>query len=184
MPETELEYDTHGKVTGAHFAVNDESHQVIEEFMLAANEAVAEQLDSLGVPFLRRVHPAPDPKKLKAFAEFVRILGYTIDQEQDRFSLQRILEQSADKPDKHAVHYALLRSLKQAVYSPEEEGHYAGERGLLPLHIADPPLSGSDHPSAVAWFTAARLADATEMVAARRSLQQDGARAEAAETRD
>src|SRR5260370_10104907 len=43
----------------------------------------------------------------------------------DRFTLQRVLEKSADRPDAYAVHYALLRSLKQAAYSPEAEGHYA-----------------------------------------------------------
>ncbi len=68
--------------------------------MLAANEAVAEHLDGLGIPFLRRVHPAPDPTKLKAFAEFARILGYKIKSETDRFALQRILQQSADKPER------------------------------------------------------------------------------------
>jgi ribonuclease R len=125
MPETELEIDEQGKVTGAHFRKHDVSHQVIEEFMLAANEAVAEQLADLHVPFLRRIHPAPEPTKLKAFAEFARILGYKVPRETDRFGLQRVLQQSADKPDAYAVHYALLRSLKQAVYSPEEEGHYA-----------------------------------------------------------
>src|SRR5207302_8855611 len=88
----------------------DVSHQIIEEFMLSANEAVAEHLDSLGVPFLRRIHPAPEPKKLLAFAGFARILGYKIQHATDRFALQRILEQSADKPDAYAVHYALLRS--------------------------------------------------------------------------
>src|SRR5262249_31935027 len=97
----------------------------IEEFMLAANEAVAGHLASLDVPFLRRVHPAPEPSKLKAFAEFARSLGYTIERETDRFALQRVLEKSANQPDVFAVHYALLRSLKQAVYSPEAEGHYA-----------------------------------------------------------
>jgi ribonuclease R len=125
MPETELEFDAQGRVTGAHLARHDVSHQIIEEFMLAANEAVAEHLDGLGVPFLRRVHPAPEPKKLKAFADFARSLGYKIHHATDRFALQRILEQSADKPDAYAVHYALLRSLKQAAYSPAEEGHYA-----------------------------------------------------------
>jgi ribonuclease R len=125
MPEAELEYDSHGRVTGAHFQKHDVSHQIIEEFMLAANEAVAEKLASLQVPFLRRVHPSPDPAKLKAFGEFARILGYKVTHETDRFGLQRILEQSADKPDAYAVHYALLRSLKQAVYSPLAEGHYA-----------------------------------------------------------
>jgi len=125
MPATELEYDDQGRVTGAHFAKHDVSHQIIEEFMLAANEAVAEHLAGLGVPFLRRAHPAPDPAKLEAFAGFARILGYKIDRDTDRFALQRVLEKSAGRPDAYAVHYALLRSLKQAVYSPEEEGHYA-----------------------------------------------------------
>ncbi len=125
MPEVELEYDKDGRVTGAHFLKHDVSHQIIEEFMLAANEAVAEKLADLGVPFLRRVHPAPDPNKLKAFAEFAHILGYKVRRETDRFTLQRILAQSADQPEVYAVHYSLLRSLKQAKYSPEEEGHYA-----------------------------------------------------------
>jgi ribonuclease R len=125
MPETELEYDEQGRVTGGHFRSHDVSHQVIEEFMLAANECVAEHLDRLDVAFLRRVHPDPEPSKLKAFAEFARSLGYKIEREMDRFALQRILERSAGRPDVHAVHYALLRSLKQAVYGPEEEGHYA-----------------------------------------------------------
>jgi ribonuclease R len=125
MPEIELEYDEQGRVTGGHFRPHDVSHQIIEECMLAANEAVAEQLDDLGVPFLRRVHPDPDPLKLEAFARFARSLGYKMPSHLDRFALQRILERSAGRPDMHAVHYALLRSLKQAVYSPEEEGHYA-----------------------------------------------------------
>jgi ribonuclease R len=125
MPETELEYDEQGRVTGGHFLEHDVSHQIIEEFMLAANEAVAEKLADLKVPFLRRVHPPPDPFKLAAFATFARSLGYRMPTDSDRFALQRILERSAGQPEAHAVHYALLRSLKQAVYSPEEEGHYA-----------------------------------------------------------
>jgi ribonuclease R len=125
MPEAELEYDEQGRVSGAHFVKHDVSHQVIEEFMLAANEAVAQHFADLDVPFLRRVHPAPEPNKLKAFAEFARSLGYTVERDTDRFTLQRVLQQSSGKPDMYAVHYALLRSLKQAVYSPIEEGHYA-----------------------------------------------------------
>jgi ribonuclease R len=125
MPETELEYDSQGRVTGAHFVKHDVSHQIIEEFMLSANEAVAAHLDSLGVPFLRRVHPAPEPTKLKAFADFAHTLGYKLQRETDRFALQRVLDQAAKRPDVYAVHYALLRSLKQAVYSPQDEGHYA-----------------------------------------------------------
>jgi ribonuclease R len=125
MPETELELDEQGRVRGAHFLKHDVSHQIIEEFMLLANEAVAEHLANLGAPFLRRVHPAPEPTKLEAFADFARSLGYKLERHLDRFSLQRVLEKSADKPDAYAVHYALLRSLKQAVYCPAEDGHYA-----------------------------------------------------------
>ncbi|MFL5328243.1 MAG: ribonuclease R [Gemmataceae bacterium] len=125
MPEPVLEYDAAGKVSGAHFAVNDISHQVIEEFMLAANVAVAEQLDDLEVPFLRRIHPPPEPRKLTAFAEFVRSLGYKLDRHTDRFGLQKVLERSATRPNAPAVNYAMLRSFKQAVYSAYEEEHYA-----------------------------------------------------------
>jgi ribonuclease R len=125
MPEVELDYDAEGKVSGGHFRVHDISHQLIEEFMLAANEAVATALDERDVAFLRRVHPSPDELKLERFADFARILGYKIKRETDRFTLQRILKQSAERPEKHAVHYALLRSLKQAKYSPEKDDHFA-----------------------------------------------------------
>ena len=125
MPEAELEYDEQGRVSGAHFRKDDVSHQLIEEFMLTANESVAELLAGLDAPFLRRVHPDPDPLKLESFAGFARSLGYKMDRHLDRFALQRILQHSAGKPEAYAVHYALLRSLKQAVYSPADEGHYA-----------------------------------------------------------
>jgi ribonuclease R len=93
--------------------------------MLAANEAVAEHFTKLGVPFLRRIHPPPEPKKLKAFSEFARILGYKTHHDTDRFGLQRILHQSSGRPDVYAVNYALLRSLKQAGYGVIADGHYA-----------------------------------------------------------
>ena len=93
--------------------------------MLAANEAVAEHFTRLDVPFLRRVHPAPNEEKLEAFAQFADLLGYPIRRPQDRFELQRVLHETADKPERAAVHYALLRSLKQAAYSPIQDEHYA-----------------------------------------------------------
>lgn len=127
MPEVELEFDEEGRVAGAHNAVHDISHQIIEEFMLAANEAVASHLAEHGIAFLRRIHPQPAPQKLQDFAEFVAILGYevSVSRATDRFQLQRLLRESAEQPEAQAVHYALLRSLKQAEYSPAEEGHYA-----------------------------------------------------------
>jgi len=125
MPEAVLEYDDNGRVSGAHFAEHNLSHQVIEEFMLAANEAVAEHFSKYEVPFLRRVHPAPAEEKLEAFAQFADILGYRIKRAQDRFELQRVLHETADKPERAAIHFALLRSLKQATYSPIQDEHYA-----------------------------------------------------------
>jgi len=125
MPEAVLEYDENGRVSGAHFATHDMSHQLVEAFMLAANEAVAEHLAHEEIPFLRRVHPAPIEEKLEAFARFADILGYRIRKPQDRFELQRVLNESAEKPERAALHFALLRSLKQATYSPISDQHYA-----------------------------------------------------------
>jgi ribonuclease R len=125
MPETVLEYDANGMVCGAHFAKNDDSHKVIEEFMLAANETVAAHFAKLGAPILRRIHPAPNPEKLGAFGQFVELLGYPMKNPNDRFELQRVLRETAGKPERAAVHYSLLRSLKQATYSPAPDEHFA-----------------------------------------------------------
>ena len=125
MPEAVLEYDADGRVSGAHFAEHNLSHQIVEEFMLAANEAVAEHFTRHEVPFLRRVHPAPNEEKLEAFAQFADLLGHPMKRAQDRFELQRVLDATADKPERAAVHFALLRSLKQATYSPIRDEHYA-----------------------------------------------------------
>lgn len=125
MPEPVLEYDANGKVSGAHFAEDNLSHQVIEEAMLAANVAVAEHFSRLDVPFLRRIHPAPNEEKLEEFAQFAGLLGHRIRQPEDRFELQRVLQATADKPERAAIHFALLRSLKQATYSPIPDEHYA-----------------------------------------------------------
>jgi ribonuclease R len=125
MPEVEIDLGDQGEVAGAHLASNDVSHQIIEEFMLAANEAVSGFLTEAKVGFLRRVHPDPEGRKLKDFAEFARSLGFQLDDYLSRFELQRVLSEAADKPEAYAIHFGLLRSLKQAVYTPEEEGHYA-----------------------------------------------------------
>jgi ribonuclease R len=125
LPEIEIDLGRDGQVTGAHVAKNDESHQVIEEFMLAANEAVASYLTEHQAGLLRRVHADPEPHKLEQFAEFARSLGLSLELPQSRFELQRILRETEGKPEEYAVHYGLLRSMKQAVYTPEHEGHYA-----------------------------------------------------------
>ena len=108
LPEIEIDLGETGQVTGAHLAVNDESHQVIEDFMLAANEAVATSLTEKEIAFLRRAHPDPEAYKLLQFADFVRSLGLALDQPQSRFELQRVLKETIGKPEEYAVHYGLL----------------------------------------------------------------------------
>ena len=125
MPEVKIDLDGDGRVSGAHVVENTESHQIIEEFMLAANEAVAEALKAAEAPFLRRIHPAPDPRKLRQLTEFVSELGFEVDSLESRFELQRLLDMARGKPEEHAVHYAVLRSLTRAAYGPQEDGHYA-----------------------------------------------------------
>lgn len=125
MPEVKVLLDKQGRVSGAQVQENTESHQIIEEFMVAANEAVAEMLFEKGIPFLRRIHQAPVPRKLRDLAEFVAELGLPSSDLDGRPGLQRLLNSVAGRPEQHAVNYALLRSLPRAVYSPKEEGHFA-----------------------------------------------------------
>ena len=125
MPEVKIDLDRDGRVSGAHVVENTESHQIIEEYMLAANEAVASALAVAGAGFLRRIHPAPDLRKLRQLTEFVSELGFEVDSLESRFELQRLLGMARGKPEEHAVHYAVLRSLTRAAYGPQEDGHYA-----------------------------------------------------------
>ncbi len=125
MPEVKVDLDQHGKVVGAHAVENTESHQVIEEFMLAANEAVADLLAEKEIPFLRRVHESPIPRKLKALTEFVNEIGFETASLESRFEIQSLLYKVAGHPQEQAVQYALLRSMQRAVYSPEPSGHFA-----------------------------------------------------------
>jgi ribonuclease R len=125
MPEMKIDLDKEGRVTGAHLAQNTESHQIIEEFMLTANEAVAQKIEDAGLIFLRRVHGSPDPRKMRVLTEFVRELGFDVENLENRFELQKLLDSLKGDPREHAVNYATLRSMQRAIYSPEEEGHYA-----------------------------------------------------------
>jgi ribonuclease R len=125
LPEVKIELNPQGRVAGARVVPYTESHQMIEELMLAANEAVAETLHEKGWPFLRRVHQPPTLKKLRDLTEFARDLGYQAESLQNRFALQKLLQQSVGRPEQYALHYAALRSLQRAIYSPREEGHFA-----------------------------------------------------------
>ncbi len=125
LPEVTIDLDENGAVSGAHVEVNTESHQTIEEFMLAANESVAQKLADLGHLVLRRIHERPSERRLKELTEFVESLGIECDSLEDRFELKRVVELANDMPERQAVHMAVLRSMQKAVYSPKVEGHYA-----------------------------------------------------------
>jgi ribonuclease R len=125
LPEVKIDLDKRGEVVGAHLVVNTVSHQIIEEFMLAANEAVARMLGQAGLNFLRRMHEPPDPRKLHALTMFIRELGIECESLESRFETKRVIAQVAGQPEEHAVNYAILRSMQKAIYGPEDVGHYA-----------------------------------------------------------
>ena len=125
LPEVKIELDKDGVVCGAHETEHDESHQIIEEFMLAANTAVATKLMDAEIMFIRRVHGSPDPIKLKAFAEFADSLGLKVSPNPSRFELQKVLAEVRGKPFEQALSFALLRSMKSAEYTGLVNGHFA-----------------------------------------------------------
>lgn len=125
LPEVKLDLDRSGQVQGARVLANTESHQIIEEFMLIANVAVATQLSDLGYHLLRRIHAPPHERRLSELTQFVQALGIEVENLQNRFEIKRVLEATADSPLRHAVHYAVLRAMQKAVYGPKEVGHFA-----------------------------------------------------------
>jgi ribonuclease R len=103
---------------------NDESHQLIEEFMLAANEAVAAELKNRLTPTIYRVHENPDPDKLAEYRELVISYGFNAGDLTNRRELQRLLESFAGKPEEQALKIGLLKSLKRARYATQPLGHF------------------------------------------------------------
>lgn len=103
---------------------NDESHQLIEEFMLAANEAVALELKNRLVPAIYRVHEDPDPDKLAEYRELVLSYGFQVGDLTKRAELQRLTQLFRGKPEEQALKIGLLKSLKRARYATQPLGHY------------------------------------------------------------
>jgi ribonuclease R len=127
LPEPEIIIGLTGQTEGIIRAERNLAHQLIEQFMLAANEAVAAGITDRGIPFLYRIHENPDPAKLINFQEFVYGFGYEFplkDERVDPADLQRLLDQAEGKPEERMVNYALLRCMKQARYAAENLGHF------------------------------------------------------------
>jgi len=137
FPEVKVWVDKRGHPTRLERVENDESHQLIEEFMLAANEAVARELKKRAIPTVYRVHENPDPEKLAEYREFVLSFNYKVGDLTHRTELQRLLASIRGKPEEQALKVALLKSLKRARYAPQPLGHYGLAKANY-LHFTSP----------------------------------------------
>ncbi|MBT2625387.1 ribonuclease R [Bacillus sp. ISL-32] len=103
------------------------AEKLIEEFMLVANETVAEHFHWMNVPFIYRIHEEPNAEKLQKFLEFVTTFGYVVKGTAGNIhprALQSILDAVRDRPEETVVSTVMLRSMKQAKYDPESLGHF------------------------------------------------------------
>jgi len=137
FPEVKVSVDAQGKPVRLERVENDESHQLIEEFMLVANEAVARELKKRAIPTIYRVHENPDPEKLAEYREFVLGFGYKVGDLTRGAELQRLLAEIRGKPEEQALKVGLLKSLKRARYDPQPLGHY-GLAKTNYLHFTSP----------------------------------------------
>ena len=139
IPEAEIIVDADGRPTDIGWRARGESEHLIEEFMLAANEAVAEYMCKRQLPTVYRVHENPDPDKLRVFAAFARPFGYRIDpsKPEDTFQFQTVLRGAKNDPKQRILPTLLLRSLARARYADECIGHY-GLKAKFYLHFTSP----------------------------------------------
>jgi ribonuclease R len=137
FPEVKVWVDNDGRPIKLERVENDESHQLIEEFMLAANEAVARELTKRAIPTIYRVHENPEPEKLAEYREFVLSFGYRVGDLTHRPELQRLLGLIRGKPEEQPLKVALLKSLKRARYSAQPLGHYGLAKANY-LHFTSP----------------------------------------------
>src|SRR6266700_3251129 len=137
FPEVKLRLDETGKPVRLERIDNDESHQLIEDYMLAANEAVARELKKRTVPTIYRVHENPGPAKLAEYREFVLSFSYKVGDLTHRAEVQRLLASIRGKPEEQALKIGLLKSLKRARYAPQPLGHYGLAKANY-LHFTSP----------------------------------------------
>jgi ribonuclease R len=127
LPEAEILFDLRGQPEQIIRADRSVAHQIIEEFMLAANEAVARELARRRIPFPYRVHDAPPADALKTLAQFLEGFGIRLLLEHGKATpkaIQQVLEKAAGRPEERLIHTVVLRSMQQARYVAEPGAHF------------------------------------------------------------
>jgi len=125
--ESKVLVDEEGKPTDVVLRERSVAERLIEEFMLAANETVAEHFHWMEVPFIYRIHEDPKEDKLRRFFEFITNFGYIVKGTANDVhprALQEIIEEVQGKPEEMVVSTVMLRSMQQAKYYPESLGHF------------------------------------------------------------
>ena len=125
LPEPLLTYNDEGDVTGIVKSIRHFSHRIVEEFMILANEVVARHLEEIEIPTIYRIHEEPDPAKVESFADMVATFGLKFRAKRIHpAEFQRFITSIEGRPDERVLSYFMLRSFKQAVYSPRNSGHF------------------------------------------------------------
>ncbi len=124
LPDTMILVDKKGEPLGYTVSEYDISHQLVEEFMLKANEMVATHFAKKGLPILFRTHEEPSEENIADFCAFARNLGFTIPDLPAKQDLQTLFDQAKNSPFAYQLTVAFIRSMKLATYSPENIGHY------------------------------------------------------------
>lgn len=124
LPEEKIVFDREGLIKAIELEGEDLAHSLVEEFMLAANEAAAELLARRKAPLIYRVHDKPDARDLREFVEFAGAFGFQIKNPKNRREIQSFLDLVQGQPLGYTLQTAFLRSLKRAEYSAENIGHF------------------------------------------------------------
>jgi len=143
FPEVKVRVNDLGIPTHLERTENDISHQLIEEFMLLANEVVALELKRLGRPGLYRIHENPDPGRLEEFRAQAKSMGFSCGDLTQRGEIQKLLTRVRGQAGESVVKIGLLKSLKRAMYSPKPLGHY-GLAKINYTHFTSPIRRYSD----------------------------------------
>ena len=127
LDEPEIIQDENGKAIDIVRVVREDGEKMIEDFMIAANETVASHIYNMDLPFIYRVHGAPNSDKIDDFTNLLKALGYTLKTrtlDMTPKTMQNILEELDDKPEFKILSSLLLRSMRKAEYSKENIGHF------------------------------------------------------------